>query len=310
MAIPKGVTDILARATAIRKGAESKLLAPIDAIEQQVINTILSRLNQFAISDGELALSPANTVKWNKLVRDIEEIFKSPKLIKAGRDYLSNFDDLDKLTEARSGLLDIPAKRKLWNDVRGSSVNFFDSQLTGQGLNGQVIEPLMNRLSNLVQTGADMGHIADELTTFMQGRDGLRVHITGLSTDTINQYQGAVDQKIGQEFDLEWVVYAGSIIETSRGQCVRRVKKRYIHKSEFQKEINFALNNKGAKTDEQGKIKKEGTHRIGGEIAGSTPSTFVINRGGHSCRHSATWISEELVPEKDKARVRAAAVAA
>jgi hypothetical protein len=70
------------------------------------------------------------------------------------------------------------------------------------------------------------------------------------------------------------------LIEDSRSQCVRWVKKRILQKSELDSEISWA-NNNGS-----------------GMIAGTNKENFAVYRGGYNCRHSA--IPFKLTPSQKK----------
>ena len=83
------------------------------------------------------------------------------------------------------------------------------------------------------------------------------------------QMQGAANQAIANEYELDGYAYVGTEVENTRPQCSRWIDKGFLYIKELQDEISWANTN--------------GT----GMIKGTTPSTFAIFRGGYNCRHEA-----------------------
>jgi hypothetical protein len=280
MPIPQKGVDIIRESILSRDNAADGLIADLDKIEAAMIRLILRRLAEMSGTKDGLRLTAANAKRLNKLGREISEALKTQKYSSAVTNYLREFSELEKLMIDKHQFINsISIPKGFFNDLKQHSLTFAEERLIGEGFDRAFVDPLMERVGNLVLTGADFGDIEAELAAHItEGSSSLSRYLGQIATDTINQYNGAMDQRIGREFGLEWLVYSGSIIATSRPQCVRWAGKRYIHQSQLPAEIRWA-NNQGS-----------------GMIPGTTASTFVINTGGYRCRHDATWIDSDLVP--------------
>lgn len=111
-------------------------------------------------------------------------------------------------------------------------------------------------------------------------------YVSQVATDTVYQYKGAVNQRIEQKYGLNAISYLGSIIETSRPQCIRWVEdfngillKEKIEDTTFAylpDEVKWARNN-GKGYGEEGKA----------YYLDLTVNNFIVIRGGYGCRHEA-----------------------
>lgn len=111
-------------------------------------------------------------------------------------------------------------------------------------------------------------------------------YVTQVATDTVYQYKGTVNQKIEEKYNLNAISYLGSIIRTSRPQCIRWVEdfhgiilKDKIEDSKFAYLPNEV---KWAKTNGKGYGEKGKPYYLD-----LTVNNFTVIRGGYGCRHEA-----------------------
>lgn len=103
--------------------------------------------------------------------------------------------------------------------------------------------------------------------------------------DTVNRVDSAQKLYVADELELEYFIYQGQLMKTSRPFCINRAGKVWSREDVAKWEA-------GDLTD--------------AEMKGLTkPMNFYINRGGYNCQHSIRWISKEYArklgyPVKDK----------
>jgi hypothetical protein len=278
MPVPEKGRRLVLESIRFREKMADDLSDGIDPIERAIIDAVLSRLASMS-GTNRISLGKTNAKKLQALKKSLLDIVRSKDYVNKAQTYLDSFDELDTIIIKQiSAVNDIAASKALINRVRGPSLSQFESKLLGSGLEGAVVDPLMNKISQLVTTGADYKDISKEIAGFVEGPQGIKRYVSQISVDTVNQYAGQIQEAIRVENGLSWYVYSGSIIDTSRPQCRRWVDKRYIHYTELTGEIRWANN--------QGK----------GMINPTTPASFAINRGGYNCRHDAIVVSDEIVP--------------
>ena len=145
--------------------------------------------------------------------------------------------------------------------------------LTGQGIPTAFIKPLTEGIYKNIVAGATIENLTASLEQAImsdEARMGLfKAYVSRASRDALMQYEGQVNSRIANEYELDAYRYVGSIIRDSRPQCIRWVGKGYLTKKELEAEINWAFN------------------AGSGMIPGTTKDNFCIYRGGYNCRHSA-----------------------
>jgi len=261
----------------------------LGAVLDKIINAILARLASMGTnSEGVANDSKSNTHKLRMIEKDIEGVLKdeyAPKI----QDYYRSFIEVENNAVALSlEINDLKVGRGMFRDIRQNSLNYVENALLGDGVKARFIDDWMVNISRQVISGGDLFSLESTVRNFViNGR--FESYVRQIAMDTINQYHGALQNKIKAEFELEWIVYVGSIISTSRDQCIRWVGKQYLHESELEGEIAWA-NDNGS-----------------GMIRGTNKGNFAINRGGWSCRHEGIWVSDEVVPKAIRNRIKQAA---
>ena len=159
------------------------------------------------------------------------------------------------------------------------------SGLVGNGMRDQFTKPIKKTIYQNLMKGTPETQVKTVLHNFIVGRKDsigqLNRWVGQLTRDALSQYDGAVNDMVRKEYDLNAFKYIGSEVKDSRPQCIRwiRNKNRILMYDELAKEIRWAYNN--------GK----------GMISGTNKDNFSTNRGGHNCRHDALPIRIAITEE-------------
>lgn len=236
------------------------------------------------LKKGSLAATTVNI--FEKRISDAIE--KNMSYKSEIRKYMTNFDVMDQLnTKIHKGLnkIDIKGVIKLANKQKRelvggtvkkviSEIGSFPQNMLGDGMREQFTKPVKKLLYENIMQGKSQSSAKKALHDYIIGEKGeigqLERWSGQIARDTLNQYDGAVNDMVRKEFDLNGFKYIGSLVKDSRPQCVRwrREKKGILSYKELSKEISWAYNN--------GK----------GMIPGTTKENFCSLRGGHNCNHS------------------------
>lgn len=90
--------------------------------------------------------------------------------------------------------------------------------------------------------------------------------------DTFQQFDRKLNKDLADDLGLEWAIYDGTLIKRSRPFCIERLGKAY-HKTEIEQWANL---------DFAGK---------------SDPYDPFLDLGGHECKHTLRWITEDRAKE-------------
>lgn len=166
------------------------------------------------------------------------------------------------------------------SNLQKQTVKQIQGLLANEGLEYQMKGPLLDILNQNVNTGAAYSDLLSQMRGFTLGTDQLQGQLQRYSrqitTDTLFNYNRALQEAISQKAGLEWYNYVGGKDKDSRDFCLARAGKY------FKKDI----------IESWASIEWDGKRR------GTTSSTIFIYCGGHNCRHQLIPVSEAVVPKK------------
>jgi hypothetical protein len=196
------------------------------------------------------------------------------------KELLTNFDELERLNkEIHRELNDISLKNDFLNPYKEWAIRKVSRELGDAGaLAGALVNPIQDAIFTTVQRGGSLADLIDEIGGLMgtaaDTRGILERYAIQVTRDTLNGYEGAVNNAVKEAYNLNAIKYVGSLVKDSRPQCRRWVnnevngEKAVILVEDLQNQINWAYTN------------GSGMH------PGTTPDNFLQHRGGYNCRHS------------------------
>lgn len=257
--------------------AEDVLNSAIKPSEREIFQQVQKLLTKFNSQGGKIVFD-SQTVN---LINDAEKRILTA-LNRSGYDsrvksYLKDFDKVKESTVAEQKKLNgINVAVRPLNNLQKSAIQQTTNMLLGNGLDFNLIQPVKDVLLNAASSGMTIAQAELQLRKVILGdseRLGkLERYVTQIARDSISQYDGMLQSRIAEEYELDGCSYEGSLIKDSRPQCRRWVAMGEIPVKDLKEEIQWAYNNGS------------------GMIPNTTPKSFFIYRGGWQCRHFATPI--------------------
>jgi hypothetical protein len=249
-----------------------------------ILDAIVAEFNDAPTEKGRLTSGNEMRKFIAALPTKVRAALKKTGFTKKVTDYVRTFEDMQQLQiDLHKTVNGINAATAI-NSVRQKMVDLTVSNMVGQGMDNMFITPLQNKLSEHSTVGVSLKDMVTSMKDFINGNpNNQNTTFTNYSLqigrDAIGQYDGLVNQKIANQFDLNALIYVGSVVEDSRPQCERWLEKEFILISDLADEIDWAFSNGS------------------GMIAGTTADNFTMFRGGYNCRHQAIPIrvSEEQI---------------
>ena len=274
MAKPPKKQNILTASQIIDRGTDT-FVDGIKGIEGAFVSRLLDEVKRLDTKkDNTVSDTKKNRAIIGELRSRIKKIMRGVGFDDLVTGYLTNFDELQNFQQfihLREN--DIKLTKSFLNPFKSFAISKVVFDMQGQGLNVGLIKPIQDELTQSVRLGGNLVDVIrgleDNLSTSPQRLGLFSRYLTQVSRDALGQYDGLVNERIAERFELDTWVYVGSLVKDSRPQCIRWVEMGEIPFSEVQKEINWANRN--------GK----------GMIPNTTPSNFGQNRGGYNCRHTA-----------------------
>jgi hypothetical protein len=165
--------------------------------------------------------------------------------------------------------------------------------LVGAGLDQTLSQDIIGELKTAILAGENYSDLVTRLQaikTTPTNAGLLAKHSQTYARDAINDFMGQRNKIIGDDLGLEWYMYVGSNLTTTREFCEHLTKKKYIHKSELPTILSGDIDGHQCKIYAKTKLPY-------GLIDGTNPQNFAIYRGGWNCGHQLIPVSAEVVPE-------------
>lgn len=296
--------------------ASDLFITKIKQIEKRVFSLVNSLLKDFTTENGRFRNISANRRKLISLDNAILSILNEARLGAEVSVYLKNFDEIERLNRLiYEGFLDA-------TDIGTLSRMGFDLQRL------DIIEQVVLGLTNpnvlkvnvanpirkfIIQSVAMERGVAETekllrqsiISTEGQSSEMLR-YVRTITQDAVSQYDGALNDAIRDELELDGFAYVGSVVKATRQNCFDMVRGTGKYKE-------FAIHKGVYRVADIPKIierarRCEIHHSTGKNDCGSgfnaavTPQTFATYRMGYGCRHTVLYIRliDSDVPEAVK----------
>lgn len=159
--------------------------------------------------------------------------------------------------------------------------------------------PVINGIINNITRGAPYLSAVKQMRQVVTGgeSDGpLQRYAKPLAIDSLNRFAANYTNAAAIGLGMDWFMYVGPVIRTTRCWCKCVLKIKYIHRSEFQQLLDMDF--PGFDCDVYDK-----TGLAQGLIEGTTPDNLTENRGGYNCNHQFSPIPDNFVPAFERARI-------
>jgi hypothetical protein len=242
-----------------------KIVTIIQKIERKGENIVMNKRN-LALID-EIMVEMKNITLKDGYLKSVIEFAKKIDAQKAVNK--SYFSKAFSTTIGETGLADTLFERSKRNGIT-ALIEAVDSQF---------LAPAKSVLEGSVSTGASWSSTVEELKRIVVGDEEIEGKLYRYAKQTASDAFSITDRTytnaIAEDLDLEFFLYAGDTIQTTRPFCDERVGK-YFH----YKEIEEFANEDWA-----------------GKIDATNAETIFIYAGGWNCKHSWLPVSAIVVPK-------------
>ena len=257
-----------------KQEAVKALNSEINKMESSTYNIMLKVIDDtFDVKAGSIVEDKDFVDKLNQMTADVINLiqkapeFKGPvsKFVKR-MDKIS--DGISSFQQQVNGIT-VPAFKTAKNTVIDETI----SQMLGNGLNQNFVQPLRNLIYQNVTSGLSLSQVKKQIKEFIDGGKDttgkLHRYIDQTAQQAVDSYSGAINKKLLETFNYDGLLITGSLIDTSSPQCRYAIK------------------------ELDGKITKKNwsdvVDHVGEKyplIPGTTFDNVPINRLHWGCRHS------------------------
>ena len=269
----------------------------IPGIQQALLDDLLAMTSELKIANGKISTTTENLKTLAKIKGRINRVILSGEYKQSLQTFMDGYAEIEKLqTKYFQQLTKTYKPPKVLDAIRQSSVESTLNYLTEAGIGVNVTDKIAQIINTNITSGAKYSDLVNQLRVHLlndeNGAGALDRYTKQITTDALNQYSASYMSAVADDLGLEWFMYTGAVIDTSRTFCEALVKKKYIHKSELPAIIKGHFE-EFTKLD--GKI-SEKTKLPQGMVPGTTPENFHVYRGGYQCGHQFVPVDDGVVP--------------
>jgi len=253
------------------------------AIQRRKFSDVVALLDGLEYSNGSIVINQANLLKIEQITEQIRNVLTEGEFETVVGELLQEFDTQAAITyryyDAAFEAFEVPAianeilaqkKREAVIDLLNST----DEYLTN---------PMRQSLSNAVSGGATRKDLVEVFNLLINGDADtvgrLERATRQIVSDTFALSDRAVTNTVAEQLGLNWYLYTGGLLDTTRPFCKARNGK-YFRKEEVQ---SWATLGDWA-----------------GRMAGTDEKTIFVTAGGYNCQHAILPVSEAAVPNRFK----------
>ncbi len=266
----------------------------VSALQKKLYKRLFDKLiDVLEVEQGNLVNNEkniANSSKVDKIFRDFEKdlsvVMKAVALdytsiMEQNKNYYSQFNTA--LFKTVNANVEAAMKARAGFTSRGFEPDgFIDSFVKDKTVARQVKKTVLSAVLN----GTKMKDLFTSISTTIEGAGtspgALQNHFKTFVYDTYSQFDRETGNQFAVQLDLNYMLYAGGLVDASRDFCIERNGKVFTRA-----EVKAF----GTPRDKFGGY----TNKSKGEFAGKNKD-YIPERdlGGHNCGHTGDWITYEL----------------
>jgi len=273
----------------------------LPAIEKKILDELLLLLKELQTGkDGRIVSNIANLKLVNSIRLKLEKLVVSKEYVRDLAEFARSFNTAALYVSSYyQGIFDNFNKKPYYESITKTAIDNAINSLTKVGINANVAEPIQKMLMTAVTSSQSYSSLAETLLKTIKGSDGkpgmLSKYVSTYTTTALSiatrQYMAAIHRDLG----IKWFKYLGSNIETTREFCLYMTKKKWVHESEFETIISGDID--GHQVEMYNGLPR-------GMIAGTNATNFEVNLGGWNCRHGLYGVTDSMVPDDVKSRIK------
>lgn len=266
--------------------ADARFATSMGRVQNNLYESLLTIIKNLEVDqDGYILQNGANRKLLGDAEAKIYEIFNSTPYQNAVTNYVFTIPGIDKLNQEYFMTMPRFKENKLFlKSLQSQTIKTIEQYILQDGLQSQVIDPLVQIMNQNVNTGGRFSGFLEQVQNYIKGSPKVEGRALRYSRnflkDSLFQYSRSYQESVTRDLDLNWYLYSGGLIDTSRPFCIERAGK-YFQRKE---------------------IESWASESWAGKHQQTTESSIFIFCGGYSCSHSLIPVHESIVPEDDLVR--------
>ncbi len=261
--------------------ADSRYVSAIGRVQKDLHNQLTGILKELELdADGYIKQNAGNRKILTTADNKINEVFSSSIYTTAVNNYVNVIPKVDVqnvkyFTSINEGF---KPKKLFLKNLQSDTITTIEKYILQDGLKSQVINPLSQILNQNVNSGGSFTGFQEQIKDYILGNSKVEGRALSYTRtylmDSMFTYARTFQQAITNDLGLEFYLYSGGLIDTSRPFCIERAGKYFHHKE----------------------VESWASLQWSGKKSGTTESSIFLFAGGHVCQHEIIPVSKLIVP--------------
>lgn len=251
-------------------------------------------------SRGKIKNTIDNYRILSQLRTRLRKVIFDKDYLKASKKLIKSFDDIDEVTrDYFSSFATSPSSTTsdILKIIRQDSISRTALYLSEQGVDINIISKAQEILQSNITSGGSYAEFTEAMKNYITGSpDNLgafQKYANTIVVDSIHTYSRTYHSVIAEDLNLNWFMYTGSLLTSSREWCEHMVKKKYVHRSEFETILHGNIDGIDICSSQIPCNKK--TKLPNGMKADTNVNNIVNYAGGWNCGHGFYAVAKEVV---------------
>lgn len=275
----------------------------VPTIQKNIYKEILTLTKDLKLdAKGNIKNTIDNYRILSQLRMRLRRVIFDKEYIKASKELIKSFDTISEVQQsyfATFATSKSATTQEILNIVRQDSIDRTALYLSEQGIDLNIISKTQSILQSNITSGGSYAEFQEAMKVYINGNTNnlgaFEKYANTIVIDSINTYSRTYSTILTDDLGLEWFMYTGSLLETSREWCKYMVKKKYVHKSEFQTILTGNIDGVDICSD---KIPCNAKTKLPNGMKADTNTSNITNyAGGWNCGHAFYAVAKEAVPK-------------
>lgn len=268
-------------------GADRRFAFSMNRVQNTLYESLLVIIKNLEVdNEGYILQNAANRKLLVEAEAKISEIFASNLYQNPVENFVFTIPKIDELNQKYFTTIPrFKENKQFLKSLQTQTIKTVERYILQDGLQSQVVDPLIQILNQNVNIGGRFSGFLQQVQDYIKGNDKVEGRALKYSRnflkDSLFQYSRSYQESVTRDLGLDWYLYSGGLIDTSREFCIHRAGK-YYQRKEIESWANLTW---------------------AGKHQNTTESSIFVFCGGYGCTHSLIPVHESIVPAEDLIRL-------
>ena len=241
-------------------------------VNAQVKRSVLKVLEEVDFTDRTITGRLKRQRALNKIRETIVSELGDNKgaLLMGVKEFADKYKELVALANIYFSALSITYKKELYRELYKDSLLVLKDSLINRGFRQKVANDIVDHLVTMNKQGYRKAQMTEWVRNYLIGQNQTTRYAANIASDTLYTMTRIIQNRVSEDLNVKYWLYAGTLIKTSRTFCTNRTGRAFTTEA----------------------VKAWVSIKWDGKMAGTDTTNIFERLGGYGCRHTLRPISK------------------